>query len=66
MAGKIALRTAAPIVIADTSPVIGLSLIGGLHWLEPLFGSVHITRQVREKLLFNVEIDPRPGMAEIE
>ena len=66
MAGKIAPRTAATIVIADTSPIIGLSLIGGLDWLEPLFGSVHVTRQVREELLFNVEIDPRPGMAEIE
>lgn len=66
MAGKIAPRTAGTIVIADTSPIIGLSLIGGLDWLEPLFGSAHITRQVREELLFNVEIDPRPGMTEIE
>ncbi len=66
MAGKVAPRTAATIVIADASPIIGLSLIGGLDWLEPLFGSVHITRQVREELLFNVEIDPRPGMTEIE
>ena len=63
MAGKIAPRTAATIVIADTSPIIGLSLIGGLDWLEPLFGSVHITRQVREELLFNVETERFEGSA---
>ena len=66
MAGKIAPRAVAPIVIADTSPIIGLSLIGGLDWIKPLFGAVHITRQVQDELLFNVKTDPRPGMAEIE
>ena len=51
------------IVIADSSPIIGLSLIGGLDWLKPLFGTVHITRTVRDELLTDYQTNPRAGMA---
>lgn len=64
-AKKTARTTVSRIVIADASPIIGLSLIGGLDWLQPLFGSVTITSTVRDELLFNVEREPKHGMAEI-
>lgn len=41
----------AQVVIADASPIIILSQIGGLDWLAPLFGKVWLTKIVREELL---------------
>ncbi len=41
----------AQIVIADASPIIILSRIGGLDWLAPLFGKVWLTKIVRDELL---------------
>ncbi len=41
----------AQIVIADASPIIILSQIGGLDWLTPLFGKVWLTEIVRDELL---------------
>lgn len=55
----------APVVIADASPIIGLSLIGGLTWLTPLFGGVTITKHVRDELLHNFAAAPKVGMTEI-
>lgn len=65
MAQKIAPVASGPKVIADASPIIGLSLIDGLGWLKPLFGVVFITRQVRDEILHNYDADPKPGMAQI-
>lgn len=41
----------AQVVIADASPIIILSQIGGLDWIAPLFGKVWLTKIVREELL---------------
>lgn len=38
-------------VIADASPIIILSQIGGLDWLAPLFGKVWLTGIVRDEVL---------------
>jgi predicted nucleic acid-binding protein len=68
MARKVAHDSAAEaarLVIADASPIIGLSLIGGLAWLKPLFGEVTITKQVRDELLHNFDVAPKAGMIEI-
>ncbi len=55
----------ARLVIADASPIIGLSLIGGLVWLKPLFDVVTITAQVRDELLHDFATAPKIGMTEI-
>ena len=39
------------LIIADASPLIGLSRVGGLEWLAPLFGSVVITPIVLQEVL---------------
>jgi len=50
-------------VLADASPIIGLSRVGGgLALLERLFGQVHITRQVRRDVLPGTG---KPGELEI-
>jgi predicted nucleic acid-binding protein len=41
----------AGIVLTDASPLIVLSRIGGLHWLESLFGTVHMPRAVHKEVL---------------
>lgn len=41
----------AQIVIADASPIIILSQIGGLDWFSPLFGKVWLTAMVRDEVL---------------
>jgi predicted nucleic acid-binding protein len=56
----------ARLVIADASPIIGLSLIDGLVWLKPLFGTVAITTQVRDELMHGFTTAPKKGMAEID
>lgn len=39
------------VVFSDASPLIGLSLVDGLGWLESLFGVVCITNGVADELL---------------
>lgn len=41
----------ARIVVSDASPLIGLSIVGGLSWLAKLFGEVWIPRQVHDEVL---------------
>jgi len=41
----------AQIVIADANPIISLSRIGGLDWLNTLFAKVWITQVVRDEVL---------------
>lgn len=41
----------ARLVLSDASPLIGLSIVNGLGWLDLLFGEVWIPRQVREEVL---------------
>lgn len=41
----------AVLTIADASPIIILSRIGGLAWLNPLFGQVWLTEVVRAEVL---------------
>jgi predicted nucleic acid-binding protein len=44
-------RPAALVVIADASPLIGLSRVGGLDWLAQLFGRAYITPIVLDEVL---------------
>jgi predicted nucleic acid-binding protein len=41
----------AGIVLTDASPLIVLSRIGGLHWLESIFGEVVVPLAVRKEVL---------------
>jgi predicted nucleic acid-binding protein len=41
----------AGIVLTNASPLIVLSRIGGLHWLDSLFGPVHVPLAVRKEVL---------------
>ncbi|MCP4702135.1 MAG: DUF3368 domain-containing protein [Gammaproteobacteria bacterium] len=41
----------ARIVIADASPLIGLSIVGGLNWLPKLFGEVWMLEEVQCEVL---------------
>ena len=50
------------IVFSDASPLIGLSLVDGLGWLESLFGVICITDVVADELLPGSN---KPGEAEI-
>lgn len=45
----------ARIVIADASPLIGLSLVDGLQWLPALFGEVWLPEIVRQEVLPDLE-----------
>lgn len=38
-------------VVIDSSPLIGLALIGGLDWLPKLFGQVFLPETVRQEVL---------------
>lgn len=40
-----------PIVIADASPLVALSLIDRLEWLPKLFGTVHVVQAVMQEVL---------------
>ena len=40
-----------PIVIIDSSPLIGLAIVDGLHWLPAIFGAVYITETVKKEVL---------------
>ncbi len=52
-------RTARQVVVADAGPLIGLAVIGGLPWLEQLFGEILIPEEVVDKLRFGSEM---PGV----
>ena len=41
----------AGIVLTDASPLIVLSRIDGLHWLQSIFGPVHVPLAVRKEVL---------------
>lgn len=41
----------ARIIISDASPLIGLSIVGGLQWLPEIFGTVWIPEAVRNEVL---------------
>lgn len=41
----------ARIIISDASPLIGLSIVNGLHWLPEIFGNVWIPEAVRDEVL---------------
>jgi predicted nucleic acid-binding protein len=40
-----------PIVIADASPLVALSLIDQLDWLPKIFGKVHVVQAVMQEVL---------------
>lgn len=50
-------------VAADASPLIGLATAGALHLLRELFGTVYITRLVKDEVAGN---SARPGAREID
>src|SRR5512134_2358564 len=50
-------------VVADASPLIGLARVGVLVWLRDLFGTVTITRLVKDEVAGR---GARPGAKEIE
>jgi predicted nucleic acid-binding protein len=41
----------ARLVLSDASPLIGLSIVGGLPWLSSLFGKVWIPNEVHDEVL---------------
>jgi predicted nucleic acid-binding protein len=41
----------AGLVLSDASPFIGLSIVGGLAWLEELFGTVWVPPEVNDEVL---------------
>jgi predicted nucleic acid-binding protein len=38
-------------VVIDSSPLIGLVLVGGLEWLPSLFSNVYLPETVRQEVL---------------
>lgn len=50
-------------VVADASPLIGLATAGGLVWLRELFGTVMITRLVKDEVAGR---GARPGAKELD
>jgi len=41
----------ARLVLSDASPLIGLAIVDGLSWLQPLFGEVWVPTEVRQEVL---------------
>jgi predicted nucleic acid-binding protein len=39
-----------PVLVSDTSPIRALEFLGHLHWLDRLFGSVHLPSEVSREL----------------
>ena len=39
------------IVVIDSSPLIGLALVGGLEWLPQIFGTVFLPETVKQEVL---------------
>jgi predicted nucleic acid-binding protein len=50
-------------VAADASPLIGLATIGALHLLRDLFGTVTVTRLVKDEVMGR---PARPGAREVD
>jgi predicted nucleic acid-binding protein len=46
----------ARLVLTDASPLIGLAIVGGLEWLESLFGRVWMPREVEREVLPGPEL----------
>ncbi len=57
------LRSMARLVAADASPLIGLANAGALHLLRELFGTVTITRLVKDEVTGRPD---RPGARELD
>jgi predicted nucleic acid-binding protein len=53
----------ARLVAADASPLIGLAMAGALHLLRELYGTVNITRLVKDEITGHSE---RPGARELD
>ena len=51
------------VVAVDASPLIGLALVGSLTLLRDLFGTVTVTRAVRDEIMAG---SGRPGMLEVD
>lgn len=41
----------AGLVLTDASPLIGLTRVDGLQWLQHLFGEIHMPKQVADEVL---------------
>lgn len=52
----------ARVVLSDASPLIGLAVVSGLSWLEPLFGRVWVPPAVLREVLPE-STEPRRGTA---
>ena len=46
----------ARLVLTDASPLIGLTIVGGLEWLESLFGRVWMPSEVEREVLPGPEL----------
>lgn len=53
----------ARLVLSDASPLIGLSRVDGVPWLEALFGRVEVTAQVLAELEAGRELEAGIGKA---
>lgn len=49
----------ARLVLTDASPLIGLSRVDGLHWLKAFFGTIEMTKEVRDEIDAGLKTDPR-------
>lgn len=56
------MKRAAPIVLADASPLIALGVVGGLAWAHALFGRITLTAAVQGEVAPGSD---RPGEREI-
>lgn len=50
-------------VVIDSSPLIGLALVGGLEWLPKLFGDVFLPETVRQEVLPGKNAPGEPAIA---
>ena len=47
----------ARLVLSDASPLIGLAIVRGLEWLQPLFGEVWLPTQVQNEVLAGISAE---------
>ena len=52
-------------VVSDASPLIGLAIVGGLDWLQPLFGEGWIPPSVKSELLPGVAARGEAEIADV-
>ncbi|MGH8014193.1 MAG: hypothetical protein ACREQ4_17015 [Candidatus Binataceae bacterium] len=50
-------------VLSDAAPLICLAQVDGLPWLEEIFGRIHITEQVRDKMFVGMGKPGEDGSA---